>query len=212
MHNMGEAKYGTYDKKFENLPKSNVQISGYFQSWKYFNKYEDELRAEFSFNKNLSDKATDYLHTIARTYDDSSTPDGNLTFVGVHVRRGDRVRSQLYRVAPLSYITKAMADFRANFTRVHFVVCSDDISWCKENLGQQKNISFSEGRTVNVDFAILSSCNHTLSTVGTFSWWVSWLAGGTTTYYTNHANVSTYMYQHLTFADFFLPNWIPMSD
>ena len=209
MHSMSEAKYGTYDKRFEKLPKSNVQLNGYFQSWKYFHRYEDELRTEFSFNKNLSDKATDYLRQIALTYNELER---NITFVGVHVRRADRVTSQLYRVAPLSYIVKAMADFRANFTRVHFVVCSDDMSWCKNNLGQQKNVSFSEGRTANVDFAILSSCNHTLSTVGTFSWWVGWLAGGTTTYYTNHANVSTYMYQHLTFADFFLPNWIPMSD
>ncbi|KAK2170852.1 hypothetical protein NP493_1130g00052 [Ridgeia piscesae] len=105
-----------------------------------------------------------------------------------------------------------MNAFRRNFSRVHFVVCSDDISWCRENLSRQKNLSFSEGKSYRVDLAILSLCNHTLTTVGTFGWWAGWLAGGVTTYYRNFAPKSAIAYKGLNIADHFWPNWIPMTD
>ena len=211
MQTMGEAKYGMYDTKFDKLPESNVKLYGYFQSWKYFQKYERDLRAQFVFRETIRSKAMEYLVHVAQLYKNNSS-DKNITFVGVHVRRGDRVRSQHYRVASKSYIVRAMNDFRRNFTRVHFIVCSDDLPWCKENLGQQKNVSFSDSKSPVTDFAILSLCNHTVSTVGTFSWWVGWMAGGVTTYYTRFGNTSTYIFKDVKFADHFLPNWIPMSD
>ena len=122
------------------------------------------------------------------------------------------VHSHRSRVASNSYIVKAMNDIRRNFTRFHFVVCSDDIPWCKQNLGRQKNVSFSKSRSSIMDFAILTLCNHTLSTVGTFSLWVGWMARGVTTYHTRCGNTSMTFCSHLTFADFIRPNWIPMSD
>ena len=211
MKKMEPESYAAYDPKFEKLPESNVNLYGYFQTWKFFQKYERDLRAEFTFKETIRSKALEYLVHIAQTYTNNSS-DKNITFVGVHVRRGDMITKPRYRVASKSYIVKAMNDFRRNFTRVHFVVCSDDIPWCKKNLGQQKNVSFSEKRSPNVDFAILSLCNHTVSTVGTFSWWVGWMAGGVTTYYTRFADPSTDLFTTLKFEDYFLPKWIPMSD
>lgn len=208
MTRISEKKYGNYETNFERLPESNVLLHGYFQSWKYFKKYENELRKELVIKKSLQAKAREYLTHIARRYNAT-----NITFVGVHVRRGDILKkTHLYRVASLSYIVKAMNAFRRNYSRVHLVVCSDDISWCIRNLGQQMNVSFSTGKPVTIDFAILCQGNHTLSTVGTFSWWVGRLVGGTTTYYNKHAIESTYMYKYLNVADFFLPKWISMSD
>ena len=211
---MRERRYGTYDPRFENLPDSDVSLRGYLQSWKYFQKYESEIRQQFAFKDSVLAEARDYLVNTSRRYKVSPAA-GSITLVGVHIRRGDRTTARLsryYRVADKSYIVKAMNDFRRNYTRVHFVVCSDDIPWCKEHLGQQKNVSFSEGKTHIIDFAILSLCNHTLATVGTFGWWAAWLAGGTTTYYANHAKKSTHVYKGLTSADHYLPKWILMSD
>ena len=92
MTTLREAKYGTYDRKFERLPDSNVLIHGYFQSWKYFQRYESDLRKQFVFKESVLSEARDYLMDIARTYTVKSTAE-NITFVGVHVRRGDRVTS-----------------------------------------------------------------------------------------------------------------------
>jgi len=210
---ISEKRYGTYNRKFEKLPEVNVGLYGFYQSWKYFQKYERELRTEFTLNDALRKRASDHLLRIAQMYNkNSAMPKRNITFVGVHVRRGDMVRIPAFRVASRSYILRAMQNFRRNFTRVHFVICSDDIPWCKQNLGQQKNVSFSESKSANVDFAILSLCNHTLSTIGSFSWWVSWMAGGVTTYYTPFAEKWSREYLQVTVGDHFLPNWIPMSD
>ena len=206
-----QSRYGMYDRKFERLPNCNVQLRGYFQSWKFFQKYEPDMRREFTLKGPLKMHAANYLRRIAAMHN-SRVQYKNITFVGVHVRRGDKVRKKNYNVASVSYITRAMNDFRRNFTRVHFIVCSDDIKWCKQNLGQEKNISFSESRSPIMDFAILTLCNHTLSTVGSFSWWAGWLAGGVTTYYKNYANTNTTVYKNVKATDFFLPNWIPMSD
>ena len=211
MKTMKPGAYAAYNRKFEKLPESNVKLHGYFQSWKYFQKYERDLRAQFTFKEAIRSKASEYLVHIAQTYKNNLS-DKNITFVGVHVRRGDMVDLPRYRVASKSYIVKAMDAFRRNFTRVHFVVCSNGIPWCKKNLGKQKNVSFSESRSPYVDFAILSLCNHTLATVGTYSWWAGWMAGGVTTYYTRFADPSTHLFRNLKFEDFFLPKWIPMSD
>ena len=210
---ISEKGYATYNRKFEKLPEVNVGLRGFFQSWKYFQNYERELRTEFTLNNELRKLASDRLVRIAQMYNkNSAVPKQNITFVGVHVRRGDTVRIPAFRVASKSYILRAMHDFRRNFTRVHFVVCSDDIRWCKQNLGHKKNVSFSESKSAKVDFAILSLCNHTLSTIGSFSWWVGWMAGGVTTYYAPFVEKWSHQYLQLTVGDHFLPNWIPMSD
>ena len=206
--------FGVYNRKVEELPDSNVTLGGFFQSWKYFAGYESEIRQQFVFKVSILTEARDYLKNISMTYKVSAA-NGNLTFVGIHVRRGDLLSEKLvkrHRVASKSYLVKAMNAFRRNFTRVHFVVCSDDISWCREKLGRQKNVSFSEGKSYSVDLAILSLCNHTVASVGTFGWWAGWLAGGVTTYYRNFAHESSWIYKALKISDHFLPNWIPMGD
>ena len=38
-------------------------------------------------------------------------------------------------------------------------------------------------KSLPVDMAILSLCDHFISTVGTLRWWIVWLAGGNVTYY-----------------------------
>ena len=211
MKTISHSKSGTYDRKFERLPNCNVQLRGYFQSWKFFQKYETDLRREFTLNGTLKMRAADYLRRIAVKHY-STVQYKNITFVGVHVRRGDKVRSKKFTVASVSYITRAMNDFRRNFTRVHFIVCSDGVNWCKENLRQEKNVSFPESRSPIMDFAILTLCNHTLATVGSFSWWAGWLAGGVTTYYEYYAKPNTSNYNSIKANYYFPPNWIPMSD
>ena len=138
----------------------------------------------------------------------------NVTLVAVHVRRGDRINNPyfhtLYKTASVSYLKSAMKYFRDSFTSPLFVVASDSLNWCKENLGNISDVNFISG-TVEEDFAILSSCDHAIITVGSFSWWVGWMTGGKVVYFPDHANHSSYIYQHLTKADYFKPDWIALD-
>ena len=63
-----------------------------------------------------------------------------------------------------------MSFYRRRYRNVHFVVCSDDISWCMENI-HSPDVTFSESKEQITDMAILSLCDLPIITVGTFSWW-----------------------------------------
>ena len=69
-------------------------------------------------------------------------------------------------------------------------------------------VVFSEDRSAAEDLAILSSCNHTIMTVGTFGWWGGYLAGGLTVYYRNFPAKGFELYQHFSREDHFPPGWV----
>ena len=92
--------------------------------------------------------------------------------------------------------------YRRRFSNVAFIYVSDDMKWGKENLAHLgKNdlyfIGHGESETLvnrhntniskemeltpkssSLDFALLSLCNHTIGSRGTFSIWISRFAGG----------------------------------
>jgi galactoside 2-L-fucosyltransferase 1/2 len=76
-----------------------------------------------------------------------------------------------------------MAYFDECLPRAHFIVISDDISWCRQNMKPfgQHTIDFIDGeRSPAVDLAIASLCDHAIITFGTFGWWAAWFANGLT--------------------------------
>ena len=91
-----------------------------------------------------------------------------------------------YQTAPLPYLVSAVEYFVRTFRRyhVHFIVCSDDTKWCRDqdvfrnshNRPKSYAVSFSEGFSEGFDLALLSqlqSHNHDSGYV----WLVGWLAG-----------------------------------
>jgi galactoside 2-L-fucosyltransferase 1/2 len=62
----------------------------------------------------------------------------------------------------------------------------------------------------NIDLAILTMCDHTIITSGSFGWWAGWLAGGMVVYYKGFPKPNTSMGNCLNHSDYYLPNWIPM--
>jgi len=88
---------------------------------------------------------------------------------------------------------------------------SDHISAKLKNTTQSSTrtvIVFSENQAPEVDLAILSSCNHTLMTVGTYGWWAAYLAGGLTTYYRNFPGKNSELYKSFSRQDHFPPEWV----
>ena len=111
-------------------------------------------------------------------------------YVGVHVRKTDRIEFEkilgLEELRP-SYYLQAMDLFRNYFGSKNciFLVISDDAKWCQSNLiKKQKDVfiasqnNLTEIESVGHDLAIMSQCNHTIMSRGTFSFWSSYLAGG----------------------------------
>ncbi|KAH3788936.1 hypothetical protein DPMN_167100 [Dreissena polymorpha] len=174
-----EKKSGTFDNRLVTLNNSvSFRVDGYLQSWRYFEAIRDTVRKEFTFSTEISNKAWFRLHDVLKTFNVT-----NATFVGVHIRRGDFTYNKKYGflTAPLEYIIKSMNIFLNLYSnRTVFVICSDGIKWAKDalsNVTSSYNMYFMEGNSAEVDMAILSKCNHTIITTGTFSWWAAWLAG-----------------------------------
>lgn len=199
-----------HDVSLMNLDsRTNVRLLGYLQSWKYFSQVEAEIRANYVFKDNVIREVQKFFATLPHSWQGSK-----VTRVGIHVRRGDMTeefyKQYGYVTAPSDYFVKAMDYFRRNYTTVCFIICSDDIAWAKENIAGA-DVAFSVGNSEAVDLAILSSCDHSIISVGSFGWWAAWIVNGETIYYNNWPKPFTQLEYQVEKRDYFPPHWIPME-
>lgn len=195
----------------------DLTLVGYFQSWIYFVNVESELRRIFVFHDRIKEKADGILQTILSDHLNRSpnTSLKHVSFVGIHVRRGDFISKKNtylgYRTAPADYFHRAMLHFRKHVTNPIFVVCSDDILWSKQTLGH--NDTYYVHENLGIDMAVLSRCNHSISSVGTFSWWSAWFTKGIKLYYPYQYKPGSWL--ETTFSrhlyDYFPFDWIPIT-
>ena len=182
-------------------------IQGYLQSWMYFSNITNLLRKQLTFLPKYIIPAM-HFHTIVLKSHPASIR------VGVHVRRSDMLDedklSYGYLAAPKEYFDRAMQYFRDRYKDVVFIVCTDDLIWSKEYLADD-DVMFSSETDPIIDLAILSQCDHTIMSVGSFSWWAAWLANGTTIYYKSWPRQHSRLDYMVEKKQYFMPNWIPME-
>ena len=81
----------------------------------------------------------------AKTFLDTHIHEDNKTLIGKHIRRGnflDDGEKKLGRVVASSfYVEKAKTYIRQKYKDPVFVVISNDMKWCKENIADHNNIS-----------------------------------------------------------------------
>jgi len=168
-------------KVLNNLPKVNITLDGYFESHKYFSHVKDDLRLELIFPRPIQDEVFKYFNSVTPVL----WKEERFVRVGIHVRRTDQITEERQTMGfipqPPSYFIHAMEYFRQEYNRVQFIVTSDDLAWCKENI-LDEHIEFST-HNYTMDLAILSLSDHIIISLGTYSWWAGWLCKGTTIYY-----------------------------
>lgn len=159
-----------------------------------------DLRKEFTFKKELTDKAYRILQQIKKTNKDYEV------FIGVHVRRTDyfhhlKVVNNITKWANHNYFFKAMKYFEKKYSSVVFVVVSDDPEWCLKVFRTKGNVYVVSNKSSSPaqDMAIMSICNHSLIDYGTFGQWGAFLAGGETVYFKSEPILDQIAYM--------LPNW-----
>jgi hypothetical protein len=136
-----------------------TDLSGYFQSEKYFKHIEGEIRETFSFPKKILDEVSSIVR-LSKT----------IQTVGVHVRRRDFVNNRAHAGLYQGYYPNAMAMFE----NCYFTIISDDMKWCRQHFTGD-NIIFFQGSSMYADLAAMSVCNHHIISNGTFGWWGAWL-------------------------------------
>jgi len=140
----------------------NVIIEGFFQSEKYF-VHNREAILEFI-------KAPlEIMETIHEKYSD--IVNGKST--SIHVRRGDYVNHPNHHpVQSLEYYNNAIDSLKDKTD--NFVVFSDDIEWCKNNL-KTDGIIYIDNEKDYIELYLMSLCDNNIISNSSFSWWGAWL-------------------------------------
>ena len=149
-------------KEFDYKPipyVSDILISGYFQSEKFFDKsYITEL---FS----IDDKTRDY---IFNKYGELLKDE----IISIHVRRGDYLKRPLRQpICGMVYFREALKYFGKE---KKYLVFSNDIKWCKKNF-KGENFFFAENESSVTDLYLQSLCTHNIISNSSYSWWGAWL-------------------------------------
>ena len=150
-----------FDENLFNI-QDGVDLSGYFQTDKYFAHIEDELRSLLTFNDSIQSTA------------DKLFPKSEYQTVSIHIRRGDYVNQEQYHpVCGYDYYTSALSEFSNEY--YNFIVFSDDIDYCKEMFGDSENLLYIDNKDPYIDLCLMSMCDHNIIANSSFSWWGAWL-------------------------------------
>jgi hypothetical protein len=149
------SKYVEPKFAYTEIPKiQNIDLYGYFQSPKYFQHCEGEIKKLLTPSENKDDPAM--FRGIC----------------SVHVRRGDYVHlSHCHPPLTMDYYRAAMDKVPAS----RFMIFSDDVAWCRENFGHDSRCIVTDPADPVVDFSLQRICNYNIIANSSFSWWAAWL-------------------------------------
>lgn len=166
-----------YDYVQEYVSESKWGINFYFGGWhseKYFLDMREEVKRAFTFPEDNEPIFQDIIQQIKATKNS----------VSIHVRRGDYLDispSDYYQfggVATYEYYNRAIVYLKEKIPDSHFFVFSNDIEWCRENLGKNgfSYVDCNVGRKSWRDLYLMKLCKHHIIANSTFSWWGAWLS------------------------------------
>ena len=156
------------EELFNECP-DNSTLYGHFESYKYFQNAENEVRSDYTFKDDL-------LEVSKKFHEDNKL---NLP-VCITVRRGDFIKFQDHH-SPCTeeYYFDCIKTLGVDR---QYLIVSDDIEWCKK-IFIGSNYSFvdiekEEIRKAHLDMCIGSLCSDFIIANSTFSWWIAFLGIG----------------------------------
>lgn len=203
--------YAFDEKSFTLNCDDNYIMGGYRLSYKYFLNHSEEIKNEFKFIDDIDRVCTDILQNITENLKISRS---NCTLIGAHMRRGDFVdpRKQSFGHVPATkvYLETAIDFFETRYSNhscIFFIIIGDDYNWNLQNSPKRHNIIVFKPRTQYIDLCVLSRCNHTIISSGTYGWWAAYLAGGEATYMSNQCRFNSSLCQELHYDSYINPGW-----
>lgn len=166
-----------YDKNIINEIISDdtevINLIGFFQSYKYFKhefnlefNLQNKINQLFGFDDKIKQEGNIIIENIHNINQDKT-----LNLVSIHVRRGDYIKYDDYHVIlPMIYYINAIRKIEKEYNDVYYVVCSDDINWCKRVFYFIKDKAyFSENNKDIVDMYLMSQCSIKIISNSSFS-------------------------------------------
>jgi len=198
--------YAKFSPEMFNI-SDGTNIKGYFQSYKYFHDIKELIKKEFTFKPAIEHNANNYFTELKQEYNVK-------TVTGVHVRHGDVKNEKGARLVLLNkeYYLKAMERFKSKDNL--FVIFSDDISWCQENL-HDSDVVYSKYSTYEdmepkaefMDLCCMTHCTNLIMACSSYSWWGAYLSKNNGTIVVPSQWWGP-QYNNRTESDIRVPSWI----
>jgi hypothetical protein len=203
-----------YNNNLFSTCPDNTSLYGFFQSWRYFANFEDEIRKDFTFHDDILNPCKEMVESVEEP-------------IMLHVRRGDpnltdprgfkwsyTQCSSQHPPQPIEYYEKALAEFPEDQP---VIVFSDSIDWVKEQeffsgdrfLHSEPDDKYADGSfTPYTDLCLMSLCSHAIIANSSMSWWGAWLQTNP-----NKKVIAPKMwfgpdYKDKDTKDLYYPNWI----
>lgn len=160
-----------YDLNAIKYNKSINYYIGYFQSFKYFEKYEEEIRKDFTFKNKIDINS----HIEAKEILSNNS-------VCINIRRGDFLNDESLGVKSTLYYLEGIKQLNSitNLDNLIIYVFSDDIDWCKENLNFSYQTKFMEHSLAGYKFSeylqLMTFCKYFIIPNSSFAWWAAYLS------------------------------------
>jgi len=150
--------------------KAPCFLKGYFQSWRYFEGYEGEVRAAFDVDKLARGDASAAVEARIRA---AAQP------IAIHVRRGDfsdtPENAALRGPLGADYYRRARALIEDTVPNPTWFLFSDEPQKAIAELSDWPDLIPVTGMTMYEDFRLMALCRHFIIANSTFSWWAAWL-------------------------------------
>lgn len=150
-------------KEGEEIPKNkNSKLHGYFQTISLINKHRDKILSLLSL-PNMKDKLETIRHFFQKVE----------KVIAIHIRRNDYIElKHIHTNQSIEYYKQATKLF--NEDKDLFLIFTDDLPWCKENITWLKNIYFIVENEEN-SLSLMKECDHFIIANSSFSYMGMWL-------------------------------------
>lgn len=150
--------------------EDSCYYEGYWQNEGNFKHIRNKILKAYTFPK-FEDEMNNQLADRLK----------NTNAVSCHIRRGDYLKEPNMCVCTPEYYTNAIKKMNEITNPVLYVIFSDDIQWCKENIRNQVGnrevvfVDWNKGEQSFRDIQLMTLCKHNIIANSSFSWWGAWL-------------------------------------
>lgn len=156
---------------YNQLPTNykNYYLRGYFESYKYFNEYKQDIINQFKINFELNDKTANFLKEISEN-----------NSVAMHIRRGDFLLEG--RSVSTDYYKTAIKKLSNNMAKFYLATIDKKVI---DEFKNNDNVELIDTNDVNkdlCDWLALSKCKQHILSNSTYSWWAAYISNSNKIY------------------------------
>lgn len=170
-----DERFFQYDDAINLYAEADTNLTGYYQSYKYFDNCSDLIKKLFTFKKNIQNKCNGIIKQIRNE-------NINTDLVAIHFRLGDYMSLKDHHTCLMEtdYYKNAIDFIVSKKKKVKFLVFSNDQKLALEYMHKFDVKYFSiytiDDPTPHVtDMCLMSMCDHIIMANSTMSWWASYL-------------------------------------